>query len=920
VLASARALPWLLALALVGCAASTPPLSPAGAPPVGVAGSPFIARPPELPRGKLPRSVRPVRYALELEVVPGRDAFSGRVRIAVELSEPSARIWLHARGLTVSRAIARQGGQVERPARFATHDEHGLSTFELDAPLGVGAAELELEFAGSLGKQLAGLYGVPAGGAHYVFTQFESHSARMAFPCFDEPSFKTPFELWLTVPEGQVAISNTREIGSERLPGGLARVHFAPTLPLPTYLVAVAVGPFDVVDAPPIGPNEVRAEPVPLRGVAVRGKGAQLAYALQHTPALLQALERYFGIAYPFVKLDLIAVPDFGPGAMENAAAITFREWLLLIDPAHAAENQKRAFAYVNAHELAHQWFGNLVTMPWWDEIWLNEAFATWMGYRVVGELYPEQRAELALLESVLDAMSVDSRMSARRVRQPIDSTHDIANAFDAITYSKGGGVLAMFERYLGVERFRDGIRKHLAQHRFGTATGAELVQALSEVAGQDLSGPFASFLDQPGVPLLQLTPHCEGGVTRLVLKQSRYAPLGTQGVPEQSWQLPLCVRHGSGGKPREQCSLLTAVEGELTLQGKGCARWVMPNAAGAGYYRWALPPVELQKLLRDGFAQLSTAERLSVADSLLAGLQGGTLEASELLRALPAFAADPERAVATTPMDVLGLLRRDVVSERLRPALEAHAAKLYAPLVKRLGPAPRPGETGEQRLLRAELLQFLALVAKEPTVRKRLAEQGRAYLGSSPTAPLDETAAEPELLGAALVVAMQDGDAALFDAVEARLRSTEDAAVRPRLLGALSAVTDARASRALALVLDPALRVNEVLQPLSTQLRDERTRDAAWQWFEQNLDAVVARLSPGAAGGLPRLGAGFCSEAHARRLEALFRPRIEKLLGGPRQLESALESLRLCVALQSAQRASADAFFEAPVRRADRN
>jgi alanyl aminopeptidase len=389
------------------------------------------------------------------------------------------------------------------------------------------------------------VYRAAAEGANYVFTQFEPISAREAFPCFDEPRFKTPFELVLRVPKDKVAVANTRELSANDFERGLREVHFAPTEKLPSYLIAFAVGPLDVVAAPNLAKHVVRNHELPLRGVAIGGRGPELAFSLHETPPLLLWLENYFGVAYPYDKLDLIAVPDFGAGAMENAGAITFRDTLLLVRP-DAPEQQKRTFGYVDAHELSHQWFGNLVTMPWWDDIWLNEAFATWMGTRAINGVHPEYEADLGALSATHGAMEVDSRTSARKIRQPIESDHDIENAFDAITYSKGGAVLSMFERYLGADEFQAGLRRYMDRFRFGSATARDLVRTLAEVSNESaLEGAFFGFLDQPGVPELQVKLDCTSTPPALELAQSRYLPLGTTAQSEARWQIPFCARFG---------------------------------------------------------------------------------------------------------------------------------------------------------------------------------------------------------------------------------------------------------------------------------------------------------------------------------------------------------------------------------------
>ncbi|MGB5366953.1 MAG: M1 family metallopeptidase, partial [Polyangiales bacterium] len=456
----------------------------------------------QVPTGPLPDGTRPTRYRLSLTIIPEQDRFSGTSAIGIELDAPSASIWMHGQGLDVTAIYATHAAERIR-ATWTPQTADGVVRVDFQEPLPAGRSTLYVEYSAEFDTPLRGLYRVESAGSAYAFTQFESISARLAFPCFDEPRFKTPFEVTLTVPAGQFAAANTPVERTIELPDDLQRVSFVPTLPLPTYLVAWAVGPLDVVIGPTIGSTEARPLAIPLRGIAAKGQGERLHHALDRTGRFVLALENYFGIPYPYRKLDLVAVPDFAAGAMENVGLITFREWLLLLDEGRATESQRRAFGYVLAHELAHQWFGNLVTMPWWDEIWLNEAFATWMGNKVMQELHPEYRVELGALASTQRAMRLDSLGSARSIRQPIETNHDIKNAFDSITYEKGGAVLAMFERWMGAETFRDGIRLYLRRHAGGTATSTELLAALDEVSDRDVTPPFLSFLNQPGVPLV---------------------------------------------------------------------------------------------------------------------------------------------------------------------------------------------------------------------------------------------------------------------------------------------------------------------------------------------------------------------------------------------------------------------------------
>lgn len=864
------------------------------------------------PLGQLSDAVVPLRYRLALKVIPDQHGFGGVVEIDARVAEPTRRVWLHGDRLQVRSAAVVLPDGSELSARYEQVHDDGVAQLVTDEVIPAGEVTLRVDYDAPFNRALRGLYRVDSGGASYAFTQLEAVSARLVFPGFDEPRFKVPFEVALTVREGEAAIFNTPEVAREAAGEGLVTVRYAPTLPLPTYLLALAVGPLDVVEHEAIGATALRDRPVPLRGLAARGKGAELAYALEHTGRMLIALEEYFGMAYPYEKLDIAAVPDFAAGAMENAGLVTFREELLLLgDGTNAPERQRRAYAYVMAHELAHQWFGNLVTMAWWDDLWLNEAFATWMGNKITGALYPEYRAELSQLDSAHAAMATDSLVSARQIRQPIESNHDISNAFDSITYRKGGAVLNMFERWMGEEVFRRGIQGYMRAHANGNATYEELLSALSEAAGRDVATSFRTFLFQPGLPFLAATPSCEDGQGAVQLRQSRYLPVGSAGSRQQSWQVPVCIRWAAGrGEPQVTCALLEEPEGRVALP--ACPTWIHPNADGAGYYRFALEGVALAALRR-AWGALGDREQIAFADSLDAAVDAGALPAADLYRSLEPLARSTVRSVATAPMPPIRFAYDHLVEESMRPNVSRFAARLYAPALRRLGWTPRRGEDGEQAILRASVLGHLAGVARDPAVRREASRRARAYLGldgREPTGNLDRSALDPNLVGMALAVAVQDGDAAFFDALLERFLASDDALLRGQLLGALASAKDPElAARARALALDARVRVNELWTPLGVQLGMPETRDAAWAFLQERFDDLAGRLEE-SAGSLPRLLGGACSRERADEIERFFAPRVGELQGGPRNLATTLESIRLCAARVEAQQESAREFF----------
>jgi alanyl aminopeptidase len=893
-------------------ALSSSSAAPASAPPVADDPAPTL---------RLPTDVKPLAEALELHLDPRQDRFSGAVDIDLELSQPRSVVWLHGRDLHVSAAALTPAGGSAIPATWTQVDESGIASVKPARPLSPGKARLHLEFDAPFATGQKGLYKATEAGTPYAYTQFEATAARMAFPCFDEPSFKIPYATTLVVPADDQAVANAHEVG--RSPQGASlRVSFAPTLPLPSYLVAFAVGPLDVTPEVAAPPNEVRKAPLAIRGVTPRGRAKEIAYALAHTGEILAVLEKYTGVAYPYDKLDILAVPGKG-GAMENPGAVTFGERLLLMDEKTAPVAQKRAYAGVMAHELAHQWTGDLVTMQWWDDTWLNEAFATWLGNKAADLWNPDVHAQMTLLGGMQGAMSADSLVSARAIRQPIRSPHDIENAFDSITYQKGGGVLAMFERWAGPEAWQKGLHAYLEAHRFGNATADDFLEAENAATGRDVKTAFHTFLDQPGVPFVEASVSCPDPASRKLdvlpdavvhLKQSRYLPLGSSGDASRTWELPVCLR--AEGIAAPVCTQLKGVEGSISLAGGKCPAWVFPNADGAGYFRFALAPKDLANLRAKGLGSLTAREKVAYGTSVQAAFARGAISYGDAVQAVAPLATDPDPAVASAPMGYLSTARDWLFTGKERGTVESYARQLYAPVARKLGWTPRPGEDDEVRTLRARVLTFLAFTAQDPAVRAEAKRRGLAYVKDG---GLHEDAVDPNLAPIAVGVLGEEGDRAVWEAIHQQLLASVDETVRGRLLFGLSSAKDPGLTAATRdLVLGGALRDSEILSPLGVALGDPSRRDAAWSWLKENYDAILTRL-PRHHGGVALVGAGavYCDEEHARDLEAFFTPKIQAIEGGPRVLATTLEEMRLCAARRKVQEPSARAFFAKPAAQA---
>ena len=872
-----------------------PPPQPASPPSEPVASEP-------VPLGRLPADVHPVREALALEIDPEAPRFSGTATLTLRLDRSRDVIWLHGRGLAVTAASVVAGSGQPIAATWTEADPSGVAKLGIAKRVS-GTVVVRIDYNAAYDPQLVGVYRTN----HAVFTKFEAIYARRAFPSFDEPAFKIPFDVTLTVPAAAAVVGNM-PVAKERTEDGRRIVSFQPTPPLPTYLVAFAVGPFET-RATSVAAGPLRPAALPVAAVAMQGRAADTAFALAAAPPLIAEQERYFGIAFPYPKLDLIAIPDFQSGAMENAGAITFRDSLLLVDDKVTSFGNKVSVIDVLAHELVHQWFGDLVTMTWWDDIWLNEGFATFMATRTVRAVRPELEPELAAIAEATEVMNADSLASARRVRQPIASTHDITNAFDSITYQKGAAFLRMLEHYVGDEPFRRGVHAFLAAHANGNATTDDLIAVLAKETGREVAPIATSFLDQPGVPSIAVKLACDGARGRLELAQTRWQPIGATAA-DATWTVPVCVRAEVAGKVAASCTLLKERTGTVELP--GCPAWVMPNADAAGYYRFALAPTDLAHLRDRGMAKLATAERLALAHALEAALRSGALPAADVLRALEPLARDGHGSVAVAPLDAFMIALDTIVDPSLRPKLARHVAALYAPTARAVGWRPSPTEPPWRKKLRTGLLGALATQLDDKATLDEAARLGRRWLGIGGDGKPHRDAVDPDLLGLALAAAARQGHAKVFDTIVAQLEAATDSQLRSRFLLALGSVrAPALLDRALALALDPRLRANERLLALAIPLATLETRDQAWAWLEAKFDELAKLLPDRYAGYIPSLFR-ICDARRADQLRSFFTPRAETYTGMPRKLAQALEDAAQCAARADAQRACVDAYARA--------
>jgi len=854
----------------------------------------------DIPHAQLSGNVVPQEYRVDMRMDPDEDGFSGTVEIDVNIQKSTDKIWLHGKEMTVSSAVAidASGQDVSLKYDAVPLDDapSGVAYLTSDTPLKAGAMTLKISYETPYNQALNSAYQVKRDGEGYIVTQFEPLGAREAFPSFDEPKYKVPFTLSITAPPSDFVYANTPEIKTAVLDDGWVRHDFAKTRPLPTYLVAFGAGPYDVVEGADIPPNSVRDYPLKLRGIGAAGQGVNFDYALENTNGILTALEEYFGTPYPYEKLDLIAAPEYAFGAMENPGAIVYREFLLLLDE-NSPLSQKRAYAGVHSHELAHQWFGNLVTPVWWEDIWLNEAFATWMGNKGTAIWKPEGNYDRNTLNAALGAMNIDTLSTTRKVREPLARSENVMDQFDGITYRKGGGVLSMFESYVGEDKFRDGVRLHMERYADDVATGDDFFQSIADGSGNpDVVDAMKSFVDQPGLPLINGQLSSAGGQTKITFTQSRYAPLGSKTQQGQSWQIPVCARFGYGDKSVKKCELMK--DRSVTLSSDGKADWVMPNENGSGYYRFTLDSQAWAALVAN-IDSLNTREALTAQDSLVAAFRAGEVDADVFLAGQKAFAAHPEYDVASGSSRLLGFMYENAPDGR--EGLSKHVEAMY----RKRFEDNRGKDTVEGNLLVPTLAANLLRYGQSDDLRAEFVKNGSAYLGLD-GAP-NKKAVAGNMLGLALGETMRaKGEAAYGPLLD--MAQNGSAFEKGAALGALTRSPDASiAQRLRGLILDDdsPLTGRQLGGVLGGLLGSDEHGEETWDWIKTNFETYVTRKVPDVRkGNMPGLAGGFCSKERRDEAESFFEANASVIPGYERSLAQVIESIELCTALKDAKAA----------------
>ena len=831
---------------------------------------------------RLPRAVRPRRYDLTVTPELEDSTFAGEVDIIADVVEPTSQVVLNALDLEIDAAwITVDGRRVD--VAVALDPELERATLTVSEPLLPAEVTVSLRFRGTLNDKLRGFYRssfTDADGSERVIavTQFEATDARRAFPCWDEPDCKAVFGITLVVDESLHAVSNGIAVSDEPIGGGQRRVRFADTMPLSTYLVAYIVGPLEATDP-------VDVDGTPLRLLCPPGKRHLTPFGLEVAEFSLRYLAEYFDLPYPGDSMDLVAIPDFAFGAMENLGCVTFRETLLLADPTRATQGELQNVVDVIAHELAHMWFGDLVTMKWWNGIWLNEAFATFMELKVTDAFRPEWDRWSGFSLSRSSAFDTDALESTRPIEYPVVSPADAEGMFDVLTYEKGAAVVRMLEQYLGEERFRAGIRKYMASHRYGNTETTDLWDAIEEATGEPVRRIMDSWIFQGGHPIVSANISEDGRVLRLGQERSSYLPAETD---DRRWAIPLLLRCGTrSGSVTTTTALLDGDELEIQLQDP--VTWVVANAEGHGFYRVRYAPPLREALATRAQTDLSPVERYCLVDDLWVSVLAGSATAADFLDLVDGFSEETDVSVWRRILGALDQIER-ITDGTARSALRHRVRALVAPGVERLGWDARPEDTDRDRELRGALIGGLTTLGDDPDAQRQVADLFQRY--SRDTSSVDANVAAAVIKATAVRANQADLDA-LIEGFQSATTPQEE----QRCLYALAEVRDpALMQQVLDLAVTAAVRTQNAPFLISACISNRDNSGLVWRVVHEHWAEMNSRFP---SNSIARMLSGIrtvADPAIAADIEAFLRE--HPVRQAERTVQQHLERMKVAVAM----------------------
>jgi aminopeptidase N len=837
---------------------------------------------------RLPKTVIPEHYTLLLTPDLKAATFSGVETIEVTLSEPADHITLNSAEIAFQSVTITAAGN-QQTALVSSDVEKEQTTFTVPSQLPAGKATIAIAYTGILNDKLRGFYLSKTAKRNYAVTQFESTDARRAFPSFDEPAFKATYDVSLVIDSGDTGISNGPIISDTPGPGaGKHTLKFLTTPKMSTYLVAFLVGDFKC--------TEGESDGVKIRGCATPDKVALTPYSVEVAKYVLHYYDNYFGIPYPLKKLDLIALPDFEAGAMENFGAITFRETAMLSDPKTASIGSQQNVAIDIAHEMAHQWFGDLVTMQWWDNIWLNEGFATWMENKPVAAMYPEWHIDQLVAAGEQSTLGIDAQPTTRAIRAKADTREEIEQMFDGISYGKASDVLLAVENYLGPETFRKGVHAYLSAHEYSNATAEDFWGAQTETSHKPVDKIMESLVAQPGEPLLTFGDPANGTVS--VAQRRFFLSPSIQPDPSQKWTIPVCFKTGSD---KQDCEVLVPDDSSLKVPS---ASLFYANAGGKGYYRSAYPASVYAAIVANAETDLSPTERISLTGDEWAQVRANKATVGDYLNLVTALKADTNSQVLGSAFSgVNAIYQRVAGTKEERNAVAAWLRTTIAPEYAKM-PPPAAADSPNTRELRAHFFGILGYYGKDPAVLAQAREITEKYLA-------DPSSVDATLAQTALSIAARNGDAALFDKLQHVYETSTNPEFQDGALRLLAQFEDpALVQRSLDYAATSKVRNQDALIQYAIGLQIDATRDQTWSYIKSHWDTLHTLLTPELGSILVGSTSAFCSADARDDVQSFFA--AHKVPSADRALKHAVESINGCIELRKLQEPNLDAWIAA--------
>jgi aminopeptidase N len=830
---------------------------------------------------RLPGTVVPEHYTLAFEPDLDKETFRGRESIRVTLTEPATSVTLHAAEIAFGEVTITSGGRTQI-ATVTTDAKKETATFTVPERLGEGQATIQISYSGVLNDQLRGFYISKANGRKYAVSQMEATDARRAFPSFDEPIYKATYDISMTVPVGDMAISNGKVTSDTPGPQpGTHTLTFARTPRMSSYLVALLVGDFAC--------REGASEGVPIRICSTPDKRELTGFALEAAAQQLKFYNDYFGITYPFGKLDIIGVPDFSAGAMENIGAITFRERLLLIDPATASIGARKRVAGIISHEIAHQWFGDLVTMKWWDDIWLNEGFATWMANKPLAAWKPEWRVDLDDAADTQRALGIDAMRSTRAIRMRVETPEEINEVFDGIAYEKTAAVLRMIEKYVGPDGFRKGVASYLKKYSYSNAAGEDFWNEVARVTGKPVDRIMRSFVDQIGAPVLSVRSSCSQNTSEIDFTVARFIDTPGSSPAPQTWTLPVALKVANGQMKYELID-----RPERTLRVQGCSA-TFANAESRGYYLTDYTADTVGQFAKNP-ARLTAAERISLLGDEWRMVRAGRHDIDLYLDLAAAMAGDETPVITETIAERLESIGDDIADATERARYQAWIRARFGPVLTGLG-LPGPANDGDDRQYRRGiLLHLVGVVGNDPAVQATARELALRYIADPNSVP-------STLVPKVLQVAAVGGDAALYQRYLDQMTTANAQPERYyRYFNALSWFSDpALVKRTLEFAVSPDVRSQDASTILGSLLVHPWSSDQAWEFTKERWPALLKTLNMFQA--IPDLVGSFgafCSASRGNEVKEFLTK--NSVPAAARAAQQAIERIDGCVALDMRQ------------------